>query len=156
MVESKQGEGSNEHTMFELCLLQTRAVRNVQVAINQRLETFGITMMEWLFLGVVLTGGAAGLSMTAVATALDVTLPQVTALNNTLVKQHLIRQKTQRHDRRSRHVIVTAKGKHMLEDIFPLVDTLLDTLREEIGHEHMKKYAEILDELAYYDKPLEQ
>ena len=143
-----------EHTMFDIALLQSKAARNLQVALNQRLESFELTLMEWLFLGVVRTGGGGGLSMTAIATGLDVTMPQVTALSRDVIKRRLVRQKTQESDRRSRHLILTTKGKQLLDKIEPLAQSLLETISSEVGAEHVTAYAVALEELGYLDKPL--
>jgi DNA-binding MarR family transcriptional regulator len=74
-------------------------------------------MMEWLLLGVVCAGPEDGMSMSAVAQTLDVTLPQVTALANKLLNLKLIKQKTHAQDRRSRRVMPTPKGRTVLEDV---------------------------------------
>jgi DNA-binding MarR family transcriptional regulator len=144
---------SLDYSMFDVMLLQSKATRNLQVAVNQRLETYELTLMEWLFLGVVQTGGGGGLSMTAIATGLDVTMPQITALSRDLLKRRLVRQKTQNRDKRSRHLIITARGKQLLEKIKTLADLLLDTVANEVGDDNVRAYITALEELGYLDKP---
>lgn len=104
-------------TMYETCLLHARADRALRALVGIKLERHKLTMMEWLLLSVVVQGPSDGMSMSAVAQSLDVTLPQITALANKLLNLKMVRQKTQSHDRRSRHILATGKGKSLLEDI---------------------------------------
>lgn len=147
MAESKQTK--DVVNVFEVFLLQSRANRNLRIAVNQQLEHFGLTMMEWLLLNVASTAKASGLSMTAAATALDVTMPQVTALSAKLVKLRLLRQKTQLNDRRSRHIVITAKGRNTLEDIDEKLNSLRQEFSDKLGSQDLSKYIAALDKLAH-------
>ncbi len=140
---------SQSVNLFELSLLQTRASRNIRLPINRRLEEFSLTMMEWLVLSVASTAKANGLSMTAVATALDVTMPQVTALCNKLVKMRLLRQKTQASDRRSRHIILTAKGRSTLASVNTNLGAVRQELDKQFGAKDLAIYATLLNNLAH-------
>lgn len=135
--------------LFELSLLQTRASRNLRLPINRRLEEYNLTMMEWLVLSVAATGKTNGLSMTAVATALDVTMPQVTALCNKLVKMRLLRQKTQTSDRRSRHIILTAKGRSTLDNVNATLGSVRQELDKQLGSKDLATYKTLLNNLAH-------
>lgn len=135
--------------LFELSLLQTRASRNLRLPINRRLEEYNLTMMEWLVLSVAATGKTNGLSMTAVATALDVTMPQVTALCNKLVKMRLLRQKTQANDRRSRHIILTAKGRSTLDNVNATLGSVRQELDKQLGSKDLATYKTLLNNLAH-------
>jgi hypothetical protein len=73
-------EESEEITMYQACLLHSRADRALRLVIARQLDQFNVTMMEWLLMGAVSSGPKDGMTMSAVAAALDVTLPQVTAL----------------------------------------------------------------------------
>lgn len=103
--------------MQETFLLHARADRALRSLVGTTLEVYKLTMMEWLLLSVVSQGPPQGVSMSTVAEALDVTLPQITALSNKLLTLKLVRQKTQSADRRSRHILITGKGKNVVEDI---------------------------------------
>lgn len=135
-------------SMFEVALLHTRANRALRVMVNERLEQFGISMMEWLLLSIVSSGKNNGLSMTAIANALDVTLPQVTALNNTMLKQRYVRQKTQSSDRRSRHVIITAKGKALLEKAEAVITGALKNWLSAIPEDKFADYLQTVETIA--------
>lgn len=103
--------------LYETCLAHARADRALRTFIANELEGHDITLMEWLMLSVVCNGPKEGLSMSAVARELDVTLPQVTSLANKLLVQQQIEQKIQAHDRRARHVFPTARGKRTWQDV---------------------------------------
>jgi DNA-binding MarR family transcriptional regulator len=101
-------------TIYELCLIHSKADRILRTIVAEQLESTQLTMMQWLLLGVVQTAPKQGLSMTDIAEGMGITLPQVTALLSDLSKRRLVKLKTQRKDRRSRHALLTAKGEDML------------------------------------------
>lgn len=135
-------------TMYEACLQHARADRALRAVVSGQLEGLKITMMEWLLLGIVANGPEKGLSMSAVAQSLDVTLPQVTALVSNLVKQRLVKQKTQSYDRRSRHVMATAKGKALLEQIEASVGSAMRNWLEDIPKQQLVAYFDTVKQLA--------
>jgi DNA-binding MarR family transcriptional regulator len=134
--------------MYEKCLLLARADRATRSLIGQQLERYHLTMMEWLLLGVVCKGPPEGLSMSAVAQALDVTLPQVTALANKLMALKMIKQKTQTNDRRSRHVRATGKGQNVLDDVEETLDATFNEWLSDIPSDQLKSYMDTVTWLA--------
>lgn len=110
-------EDGRTYTMYEACLLHSRADRALRVVVSRQLERFNVTMMEWLLLGVVEHGPKEGSTMSVVAGTLDVTLPQVTALTASLIKAKLLKQRVSRQDRRSRRLISTSTGRRLQADI---------------------------------------
>jgi DNA-binding MarR family transcriptional regulator len=139
----------DKESLFELCLAQSRADRAVKSAVNRALEKYELSSMEWLLLSVVNTGGGNGLSMTAAATALNITLAQTNALAVKLVKRRLIRQRTQKHDRRTRHIIITAKGKYTLERSRSLLKRLQKYVASEFSAEEIDTYRQSLERISH-------
>lgn len=135
-------------TMYEACLLHSRADRALRVVVSRQLERFSVTMMEWLLIGVVGDGPKEGVTMSAVASTLDVTLPQVTALTASLTKSKLLKQKIGRQDRRSRRLICTTAGKRLLEEIEQATNTALDEWLTDIPTEQLQSYFKTLELLA--------
>jgi DNA-binding MarR family transcriptional regulator len=135
-------------TMYEMCMLHARADRALRLVVGRELEQFKVTMMEWLLLGVVVSGPEKGLSMSSVAQALDVTLPQVTALVSNLLKQKLIKQKTQLQDRRSRHVSPTSRGKVLLGDMERAINQAMESWLKEVPDEELQVYLKTMKQLA--------
>lgn len=102
-------------TIYELCLLHSRADRTLRTIVAEKLEPFELTMMQWLLLGVVGKAPKDGLSMSDIAARMGITMPQVTALLTDLTKRRLTKLKTQRRDRRSRHALLTSRGEEALK-----------------------------------------
>jgi DNA-binding MarR family transcriptional regulator len=146
-------EDDAQITMYERCLLHARADRALRSLVSLKLEQYRLTMMEWLLLGVVCGGPPEGLSMSSVAQALDVTLPQVTALANKLLNLKLVRQKTQSHDRRSRHIMPTGKGKTLLEDTEDSIAIALKEWLAPLPADQVGRYMDTIAWLATHRHP---
>lgn len=135
-------------TMYKACLLHSRADRALRLVVSRRLEQFNVTMMEWLLIGVVNNGAKEGMTMSAVASALDVTLPQVTALTASLTKLKLLKQKVSRQDRRSRRLVTTANGKKLLTEIEQEVNKAMREWVADIPQDKLGVYFETVEILA--------
>lgn len=127
-------------TMYEMCLLHSRADRALRLVVSRELEDYDITMMQWLLLSTVNKSANGGMRMTELAETLDVTMPQITALMNDLVKLKLAKQKVNASDRRSRRLSVTPLGKRQLQIIEPRVDKALKKWLSDIPAGDIKPY----------------
>jgi DNA-binding MarR family transcriptional regulator len=135
-------------SMYETCLLLSRADRAVRLVVARELERYGLTMMEWLMLATVCYGSPKGISMTNIAKTLDVTLPQVTALSASLIKLKLVKQKVSQKDRRSRQLTITRVGKQIIHDID---DALNDTMKIWLGdipEPQLQSYVKTINQIA--------
>lgn len=141
-------------TMYETFLLHARADRALRALVATALEQHKITMMEWLLLSVVNQGPPQGISMSAAAEALDVTLPQITALANKLLILKLVRQKTQASDRRSRHIIPTGKGQTILEDAEEIIKSNMHTWTSELPKVDYDQYLATVRWLGDHHTPV--
>ncbi|HTE21519.1 MAG TPA: MarR family transcriptional regulator [Candidatus Limnocylindria bacterium] len=135
-------------SMYEACLLHSRADRALRLLVSRQLEQFNVTMMEWLLLGATQGGPKEGMTMSAAASALDVTLPQVTALTASLTKLKLLKQKISRQDRRSRRLITTSAGKKLLAEIEGAVNTAMQEWVADIPPGQLQTYMQTLKLLA--------
>lgn len=138
----------NELTAYEVCLNHARADRVLRTSVSKQLDELNITMMEWLLLGVVCNGSNDGVSMSSIAKSLDVTLPQVTALTNKVLQSKLVRQKTQATDRRSRHIMATAKGKTVLEESEQRVSAMFKTWVADKDQSQIQHYIDTVGMIA--------
>jgi DNA-binding MarR family transcriptional regulator len=134
--------------MYQACLLHSKADRTLRVVVSKQLEQFDITMMEWLLMGAVQAGPKDGITMSAVASTLDVTLPQVTALTASLTKAKLLKQKVSPRDRRSRRLVVTPAGKSLLEQVETAIDATMKDWLSDIEPDQLKTYFEVVRLLA--------
>ncbi len=140
--------GDLSTSMYEACLMHSRADRAMRMMVSRQLERFDVTMMEWLLMGVVDSGPPEGLTMTSVALTLDVTLPQVTALAASLVKAKLLKQKVSRQDRRSRRLISTPACARLLEEIEETIRTTMKAWTADVPQENLAVYFETIKQLA--------
>jgi len=83
-----------------------------------------------------------------VAAALDVTLPQVTALTASLTKAKLLKQKVSRQDRRSRRLQCTAAGKRLMTDTEQAIKVAMKDWLLDIPLEKLTAYFEAVELLA--------
>ncbi|HUP26267.1 MAG TPA: helix-turn-helix domain-containing protein [Candidatus Limnocylindrales bacterium] len=138
-------------TMYELCLIHARADRAMRSVVSRQLENHGITMMEWLTLGVVLAGPKQGVSMSQIAATLDVTLPQVTALVSNLLDAKMIKQRVLASDRRGRQVIGTLRGKKTLARLEGTIAEAMRAWSKDIPPDQLKAYIITVARLANKD-----
>jgi DNA-binding MarR family transcriptional regulator len=139
---------NSKMTMYEICLLHARTDRALRTVVANQLDEFKVTMMEWLLLGVVCGGPEKGLSMSTIAATLDVTLPQVTALVTNLIKLRLVKQKTQAHDRRSRHVVATNRGRILLGDMEQAIARAMEEWLKDIPKDQLDIYFKTIKQLS--------
>lgn len=102
---------------FEMYLTLAGADRSMRGILLRELESYDVGVMDWLLLSYVHDGPKEGCNMSSIARTLGVTLPQVTALTNRLLKLRLIKQKTQANDRRTRHVTLLPAGQELTEAV---------------------------------------
>jgi DNA-binding MarR family transcriptional regulator len=147
-METSENDDVPVVSMYDACLLHSRADRALRLVVSRQLEAFNITMMEWLLMGAVQHGPKEGLSMSAVAAALDVTLPQVTALTAGLTKQKLLKQKISRQDRRSRRLVCTQAGKKLLTEVETTINQAMKNWIGEIPPDELRAYFKTVEALA--------
>lgn len=135
-------------TMYQALLLHSRADRALRMVVARQLEKSNITMMEWLLMGTVQQGPEEGMTMSAVAGALDVTLPQVTALTANLTKLKLIKQKVSRQDRRSRRLVGTSAGEKLLGVIEEEIESAIRNWVGDIPTEQWREYLKTVEILG--------
>ncbi|MEK7602855.1 MAG: hypothetical protein AAB459_01240 [Patescibacteria group bacterium] len=140
---------TDKDSLFELCLAHSSAERAIKSSMNKALERYELTLLEWLLICVVNTFGSNGLSMTAVSTALNINLAQTNVLAIRLVKRRLIRQRTQRHDRRTRHLIITAKGKFICERSKSQIKTIQRMINSEFTKDELNAYIQGLERMSH-------
>jgi DNA-binding MarR family transcriptional regulator len=144
-IEVKADVSIPSISMYQACLLHSRADRVLRSLVAGQLEALKVTMMEWLLLGVVGEGPDNGMSLSDIAKRLDVSQPQVTALMTKVSKQRLVRQKVQRHDRRSRHVVLSTRGQRMLDLIEDAIATRLKEWLADVPREQLKHYIQTIE-----------
>lgn len=137
-------------TMYDACLLHSRAERVLKSLVSKHLETFKVTRMEWLLLASVEQPSKAthGHTMGELAALLDIRLSQVTALVTTMHEASLITQKVSQKDRRTRYVRITPKGSKVLEKVELSMRQALGEWLRDIPRAQLATYLQTVDQLG--------
>ena len=107
-----------------------KADKLLREATVMTLKRYKLGLVQWLILGTIGDGPDGGLSVTAVANRVGVSLAQASGLSSKLVSAKLVRQRTQRDDHRNRHLMLSARGRLLLENTEQSIrDALLTTLK---------------------------
>ena len=132
---------------YNVMLAKMRAFRATKTVIATALKPFDITIMQWLFLGVI----AKQSSTTAmnVAQELQVSMPLVTRFSKQLLEKNLISIEPDNNDKRTKHITLLAAGNNLLEETEPIVRGALKTWLEEVPREHVAVYIKVLLQVAY-------
>ncbi|MBA3758068.1 MarR family transcriptional regulator [Candidatus Saccharibacteria bacterium] len=140
--------GLDDITMYEACLLHSRADRALRMVVAKELDQFGITMMQWLLLATTDKGPGSGMRMSELAEALNVTMPQITALMNDLIQLKFAKQKVNSTDRRSRRLTVTPLGKRQLQKIESAIDETMRRWLKNVPLDELASYMTTVKRLA--------
>lgn len=134
--------------MYQACLLHSRADRALRAVVSSHLQQFKITRMEWLLLAAINESSAKGTGMTALASALNVSLPQITALVANLTKDGFVKQRAAPHDRRAKYISITKKGSELIHSIEKSMRYALKQWLEGIPRPQLEAYMLTVQQLA--------
>lgn len=106
-------------TMYDACVLHSRAERVLKGIVSRHLDAWRLTRMEWLVLATLATrdNRHQGLTMTEVGEVLDVTLPQLNALTIKLISLDYLKQTKSGSDKRIKVLQVTKSGYDIINSI---------------------------------------
>lgn len=138
-------------TMYETCLLHSRADRNLRDVVTKQLDNHNLTMMQWLMLATVCGHTGKGMTMSEVAKVLDVSLPQVTALMNDLAKAKFVRQKISSEDRRSRRLTGTIIGKRLIGKIESSINEAMKQWLSDVPKDQIDSYMKTVEVLSRHN-----
>lgn len=138
-------------TMYEACLLHSRAERILKSLVSKHLEKYGLTRMEWILLASVHKPPVSveGHTMGELAKILDIRLSQVTALVSNMQEASLLTQKIAKQDKRTRFVAITRKGNAMLENIETNMRQAMREWLSGIPREQLAIYMQTVKQLGY-------
>ncbi len=120
----------NDLDAHSFILAHAQTDRWMRTQFAQALDQTELTMMEWLLLTSTNKHADTGMTVTEAAEELAVSLPQITALTQQLLKKDLITQQIEKHDRRSRRLHITEAGKAICDKGCKAVEDTLDELSE--------------------------
>lgn len=134
---------------FDSYLLIVKSDRVLRQLTNKIVRTHGdMTLTEWLVLSIIASGAKAGIRMSELAKELGVTLPQITALLDSLLVKRLVRQKTMKEDRRNRYAIATQKGEDVVKVVNQAMDEQFKAIMHGVPDTHLQIYRQVLETVA--------
>lgn len=140
--------GTKQLNMYKACLLHSQMDRNLRLIASRHLVEFNLTMMQWLLLEAVCASSRKGLTMSESAEILGVTLPQVTALSNELMKAKMLKQKVSTKDRRSRRLSCTLGAKMTIGKIQANMNDAINEWLRDIPPDQLTNYLKTVETLA--------
>lgn len=130
-------------------ILKASAYRLTKEHIGKALKPFGLTMLQWVTLGLVHDAGSQGVSPTQLARELHVSQAYVSGLLTHLHAKQLIENKTNNKDARSHTVAVTSHGKDMVIKAERKVREQLKNWLAPISKEDIAVYMKVLEEISH-------
>ena len=139
---------SKKLSTSELLRTTNKAQHNLNKLVGAQLKKHKLNFNQWLLLGAIYEAGDEGVGISIVARKLGINTPQITLASQGLVVRHAVRQRTQREDRRSKKLFITARGRVLFTDSEAAVAEVVTKLLESIPAGHMHFYHRISLALA--------
>lgn len=111
----------------------------------------GISHSEFCLLHIIVedsSDSGNGMTVSAIAAALDVTPPAVSRSLKSLESRGLVTRETNLINRRNTMVRLTEKGRELLEDSRRQMDTVMERVNEKMGEERKNQLCELLSEMT--------
>lgn len=134
---------------YERTSLQVLAYKKLQQWVNEVLRHARINTSQWIILGQLYENREKGLRSTDLARALQVEIPLITTLTQSLAKKQLIKRTTQADDKRVRLLELTPKGDAFVKDVENQLEHHLAALNDDIDERELKTYFTVLQKLAH-------
>ncbi len=147
---------TNPKNMPDLAKITTYQAGAVQAAVHRLLQKhsdeilrpYGISKMQWMIIGTILDSGDTGARITALAKALDTTLPYLTNSLNTLEAQGIIIRISDAADSRAKKVTITPEFKPECSKIEATMrEKLRETIYARVSAEDFRVYMKVMYQL---------
>lgn len=135
-------------TTYQACILQARAYRVLKDFVAKQLDGYDITMMEWVLLGVVHEAGSKGVSPSMLSQQLDVSLPMITRMLNSLNAAGYITRRNVLKDKRQQIIMATQQGRRLAQNIEGQVRGAMKEWLKDVNREDIAAYVRLMDRLA--------
>jgi DNA-binding MarR family transcriptional regulator len=135
----------SEITMFQACLMHSRAERILKTIVAKHLKKYELTRMEWIVLAALDSNPAAGgYSMSELSRILDIKLSQLTILTSGVLDKDYAKQVTSAKDKRTKLITITPKGSKLIASIEKSMRQAMHEWLQDIPREKLKAYMETL------------
>jgi DNA-binding MarR family transcriptional regulator len=128
---------------FILC----KTLRKLQNAYNHKLKQFDITVEQWGILNCLSETG--GIVPTELSEIILKDKPNTIRILNKLKKKELVIYQDNPTDKRSYLILITEKGKHLLELILPLINSVRKQSLKGISEEKKEELEGLLGKIYH-------
>jgi len=139
------GDNLSAISMYQACLMHSRAERVLKTIVAKHLKSFEITRMEWIVVATLDSNKrAAGYTMSELSEVLDIKLSQLTILTSGVVALGMAKQVTSPNDKRTKLVTITPKGKKLIDKIEKSMRQALREWLSDIPRDQLTSYMQTL------------
>lgn len=141
--------GIHELYSYQASILHARAYRNLKNYKNEILKRHGLTMMQWMVIGLINDAGEKGIRMSDIAEQLDTTQAFATTTVNFLEARQIVSRTTHETDKRSKRIKIEPGHKQLIEQIEADVrQKLRETLYQHISRQDLEVFIKVLSVLS--------
>jgi len=108
-------------------------------------EQFNLTISEWRIIAIL--GSEGGMTARKIGELASLDKVKMSRAVERLQKTGMLKKRTLSHDRRSATLILTAKGKKLLQEIIPLAQDYEDRLLADFSEAEIEQLDGILNKL---------
>jgi len=142
-------------TTYQAVILQARAYRTVRTFMVETLRNYGLTLTEWLMIGVVVDTNRDGARISDLAEVLGVELPVITNLVKRAELTGWVTRTTDTTDKRAKRIISTMEGREKACDIEGELQTATGTWLKDLDVSMLDGYLTTVGTLAVKEVPSE-
>lgn len=127
---------------------QSAAYRLLRQYVDDCVDSYDLTTMQWFMLGVVYDAGETGITVTELSQALDTTIPYITTTLNMLERGGMVKRTPKPGDGRTRVVRLVPRHIKTVEKIeHDLRCRMRDTIYKDISPQELRVYLTVVYKL---------
>ena len=138
---------ANLRTTYRIGLLQTKAYRILKQHTAETLSPYGISTIEWAFLGL-LHDAPEGMRSKAAADEIGVEAPFITAMVASLRKKDLVLEGQDKKDSRAKNLSLTEKGHEFVIATEKILKESVRGIMKGIGAGDIVSYLAVLKQMV--------
>lgn len=136
--------------MFDLddCIafITNKSAKKLADEFNRRLQEHGTTRVQWIALFYI--GKAGEISQKELSDYMDIKESSMVRLIDRMEKEELVERRKDSEDRRITKIILTDKGKFLIEELMPRGQEFQDDVLKGISKEDLEVFKEVLQRMT--------
>jgi DNA-binding MarR family transcriptional regulator len=136
--------------MFDLddCIafITNKSAKKLADEFNRRLQEHGTTRVQWIALFYI--GKAGEISQKELSDYMDIKESSMVRLIDRMEKEELVERRKDSEDRRITKIILTDKGKFLIEELMPRGQEFQDDVLKGISKENLEVFKEVLQRMT--------